>query len=122
MQRLTFSSRRHYSYSRIGWYSISFIPFARDIVKKCCMTTCCGGMQETTVSDGDYIELQNTIQMTLYDMEFIFLFLMLFIEQLLLHPNQAHITFMYTKTHTFLCCSWLQVYLLIYYYLCLETG
>ena len=38
--------------AQIGWYSISFIPFARDVVKKCCMTTCCGSMQETTVRAG----------------------------------------------------------------------
>ena len=26
----------------LSWYSISFIPFARDFVKSCCYTTCCG--------------------------------------------------------------------------------
>ena len=25
----------------LSWYSISFIPYARDFVKQCCITTCC---------------------------------------------------------------------------------
>ena len=36
----------------LTWYSISYIPFARDLVKNCCYNSCCAGCPWAQQSQG----------------------------------------------------------------------
>ena len=43
----------------LSWYSISFIPYARDFVKQCCITTCCSCLkpQQQQTSQNNFFSL-----------------------------------------------------------------